>query len=436
MMKTINSIQDQFNEVIRYSQNIENPKTDRLFKEWYSSKKHFIDKWGGLTVELPNVSVSIDREAKKMNVEDFGRACSINTGNRAAATFIWEQGVDAFYENRVKEDFWLGDKKISKGMKISRALKFFTDDKAVLDRLQTHMSRLIQDAKLTGTLVMSVHPLDFLSSSENAHNWRSCHALDGEYRAGNLSYMQDEHTFICYLKSEKEAQLPNFPFAWNSKKWRVLMHARADKKVIMSGKQYPFESKELLDILFNDLISKQYEDNWSSEWLKPPVEHINRMMIDALGSMQFNDCLFSSSYRPVVRYSMDLQDNLHEDFINPKNTMSIGDAIECLACGHGMVSLSESMLCNECGGYSHCDCCGETVSPDCMYEINGDYLCENCYDELISYCYRCDNPVDTRVEEMMYDDINDEFYCECCYAEIEQEREFERADEESVEGLL
>ena len=43
MMKTINSIQDQFNEVIRYSQNIENPKTDRLFKEWYSSKKHFID---------------------------------------------------------------------------------------------------------------------------------------------------------------------------------------------------------------------------------------------------------------------------------------------------------------------------------------------------------------------------------------------------------
>ena len=37
---------------------------------------------------------------------------------------------------------------------------------------------------------------------------------------------------------------------------------------------------------------------------------------------------------------------------------------------------------------------------------------------------------------MMYDDINDEFYCECCYAEIEQEREFERADEESVEGLL
>ena len=151
MMKTINSIQDQFNEVIRYSQNIENPKTDRLFKVWYSSKKHFIDKWGGLTVELPNVSVSIDREAKKMNVEDFGRACSINTGNRAAATFIWEQGVDAFYENRVKEDFMLGDKKITKGMKISRALKFFTDDKAVLDRLQTYMSRLIQDAKLTGT---------------------------------------------------------------------------------------------------------------------------------------------------------------------------------------------------------------------------------------------------------------------------------------------
>ena len=28
---------------------------------------------------------------------------------------------------------------------------------------------------------------DYLSLSENAFNWRSCHALDGEYRAGNLS---------------------------------------------------------------------------------------------------------------------------------------------------------------------------------------------------------------------------------------------------------
>ena len=33
MINTINNIQDQFNEVIRYSQNIENPKTDKLIKE-------------------------------------------------------------------------------------------------------------------------------------------------------------------------------------------------------------------------------------------------------------------------------------------------------------------------------------------------------------------------------------------------------------------
>ena len=263
MINTINNIQDQFNEVIRYSQNIENPKTDKLLKEWYNSKKHFIDKWGGLTIELPNVAVSIDREAKKMNVEDFGRACSINTGNRAAATFIWEQGVDAFYENRVKEDFLLGDKKITKGMKISRALKFFTDDKAVLDRLQTYMSRLIQDAKLTGTLVMSVHPLDFLSSSENAHNWRSCHALDGDFRAGNLSYMVDSSTIICYIKTKDDEILPNFPDSvpWNSKKWRMLIHAGENDQIMFAGRQYPFSSKSGIDMvlkMYNNLMPNFY----------------------------------------------------------------------------------------------------------------------------------------------------------------------------------
>ena len=43
---------------------------------------------------------------------------------------------------------------------------------------------------------------------------------------------------------------------------------------------------------------------------------------------------------------------------------------------------------------------------------------------------------DTEYIIMRITDINDEYYSECCYAEIEQEREFERADEESVEGLL
>ena len=42
---------------------------------------------------------------------------------------------------------------------------------------------------MEGYLYLSIHPLDYLSISETNHGWRSCHALDGEYRNGNLSYL-------------------------------------------------------------------------------------------------------------------------------------------------------------------------------------------------------------------------------------------------------
>ena len=47
---------------------------------------------------------------------------------------------------------------------------------------------ILQDVKVSGDLVLSVHPLDYLSISDNNHNWYSCHSLDGEYGAGNLGY--------------------------------------------------------------------------------------------------------------------------------------------------------------------------------------------------------------------------------------------------------
>lgn len=436
MNNMIKGVKAKFNEVIEYSQNIYMPQTDRLLNQWYENKKHFIDKWGGLTKEFPNVTMEINQEDKYEAMVDFGCSCRNKIGDADVDWFICHQGRDAFFENRVEKEYTTKQgKKVSKGMKISRALKFFTEDKALLDEIQTDMSKIIQDTKFTGTMVMSVHPLDFLSSSENNHSWRSCHALDGEYRAGNLSFMADKHTFVCYVKSEKDSILPHFPFAWNSKKWRVLMHATEDTKVFMASKQYPFENKDLLNVLFDELISKTYQDDWNADWLKPPIILVETMVEDSLGSMHFNDCLFSSSYRPVIRYSIDLQqENLHEELLEKK--MYFGDGVECLKCGNNMISLSETMLCSDCGDYGHCDCCGEGLAPEDIYELNGECLCERCFDSNSSYCDSCDTTIDTREKEVCWDDINDEYYCQDCYDRIVAERYHEELDEESVEGLL
>jgi hypothetical protein len=60
----------------------------------------------------------------------------------------------------------------------------------------------LQQNKITGRLCFSVHPLDFLSMSENNCGWRSCQALDGDFRAAALAYMIDSSTVVAYIEEE------------------------------------------------------------------------------------------------------------------------------------------------------------------------------------------------------------------------------------------
>ena len=129
-------------------------------------------------------------------------------------------------------------KDVKLGMKLVKAFKFFEQDKVTLETIQNEASRLIQEDKIEGKLRVSVHPLDFLSASENTYNWRSCHALDGEYRAGNLSYMCDRSTVMVYLCTEDKKKLPRFPASvpWYSKKWRMLLHFSDNWDMIFAGR--------------------------------------------------------------------------------------------------------------------------------------------------------------------------------------------------------
>ena len=131
---------------------------------------------------------------------------------------------------------------VPEGAKIIKSFKHFEGNKRKLEEMQTAASRVIQADKIEGYIYFSVHPLDFLSLSENAHNWRSCHALDGEYRSGNLNYMVDSSTIVCYVKSKEDTILPRFPedVPWNNKKWRVLLFLSDDGYSMMAGRQYPF----------------------------------------------------------------------------------------------------------------------------------------------------------------------------------------------------
>ena len=294
-----------------------------------------------------------------------------------------------------------------------------------------------------------MRPLDFLSSSENTHNWRSCHALDGDYRGGNLSYMVDKSTIMCYLKSTKNEKLPNFPkeVPWNSKKWRVLLFFSNDWNMIFAGRQYPFYTESGLNFVKDKILSGKFKLGDWSEWtnkkirgfeanglhychMKYPyipvgnkLKPLDEIVIDKPNSLQFDDLLYSSCYDCF--YSVRTVDTFFdkEPCTTDKTKVEIGGAIPCCKCGRNTVELSETFLCNDCeleyGNadsdiFSTCPCCGNRFIFDDGFFVSGaeETICPHCAEENAARCEICGDLV--YKDDIVYDKDTDAYVCKWC----------------------
>lgn len=462
-MLDIKSIQTEFNKVISYSQGIADPKTDKLFEKWLEAKRDIIEAMDGKLIYTVPQKVSFELSYKeKMNrVNEFIESVALTWRNNELASFI-DENKEGFFNNSVVECFTSPTGvKIPKGMKLVKAFKFFEDDKITLEEIQNKASMIIQEDKIEGRLCFSVHPLDFLSTSENTYNWRSCHALDGEYRCGNLSYMVDKSTIICYLKSDKEDNiLPNFPqdVKWNSKKWRMLLFISDGWNAMFAGRQYPFFSEtSLKEIRYHSLNvlkmcgewSKWHNDELKTFEFEGDFEHTDdlyfrhiyipmqgklylkhQLVEDCENPMHFNDLLRSSCYIPY--YCWQKRWNYNGDI-----HFSIGGEIPCLRCGEHSIAQTDDMLCQACeleyGSsedemYSTCSCCGRRILYDdaCYVESTGEMVCEYCAETECSYCEGCGELY--WKNEITYDKRSHEYRCEHCHSEnqelLERMREF------------
>jgi hypothetical protein len=271
--------------------------------------------------------------------------------------------------------------------------------------------------------------LDYLSSSENTYNWRSCHALDGEYRAGNLSYMLDKSTVICYLKGSDNVKLPLFPedVPWNNKKWRVLFYVSDNWDLIFAGRQYPFSSIDGINQARLHFLNVLKKDHWSyCDWTDPIISEIpdsyghtydlnndyvmirgklielNKLVIDPESyPLHFNDVLKSSCYKPhYTAY------NNKPWFREEISKVHVGAECKCLRCGRKPIHIPESFMCDECDLeygkfnediYTICDCCNRRIFiEDSISLSNGDEVCENCAKTECFFCEDC--------EEIYYND--------------------------------
>ena len=201
-MICITDIINKVNRVIEYSQNIEKADSTQLIEKWFAAKGGFINAWGGSCIyevsEPMTFYLSPEEKARRFN--EFIESVDDTYSNQELTYFLDWLTIEEVFNNHLTRDYTYYNIKIPKETKVIKALKYFESNEEVLRKIQDRLSMILQEDKITGTLCLSVHPLDYLSVSENTYHWRSCHALDGDYRSGNLQYMVDGSTIVCYLR--------------------------------------------------------------------------------------------------------------------------------------------------------------------------------------------------------------------------------------------
>ena len=412
-LEELPDITEQVKKVLAHSQGVSNPNIEQIMLNWKRNKNCFFNRMGKLIWESEEQEFTLNDSACQSRINDFltDLEMELRTDGTELLHFI-EANRNDFYSGHLENAYILPDgTTIPKGAKIIKSFKYFIKDKTQLEWAQNVASTFIQENRIKGKLCLSIHPLDYLSLSDNTYNWRSCHALNGEYRAGNLSYMQDGSTIVCYIKTQDQAALPRFPkdVLWNNKKWRMLLFVADDLKGLFAGRQYPYNLEsartKILNMAKESLKLASEWSIWSNKGLTTynigdkeiplttkyflnggKLSKITDMVIDGKNSCHFNDLLHSSCYKPFYAFALDRP---YESQFN------IGLSVPCIRCGEQLVSRGhDCMVCSSCRSVTECVKCGTAFDIDeegrCLPE---GWVCPDCLENFYYSCPTCHLPI-------------------------------------------
>lgn len=274
--------------------------------------------------------------------------------------------------------------KVCEGQKITKVIgklaRIYELSESGFEKFRIAHSQVLNQKKLTGHLCLSIHPLDYMTMSDNNCDWDSCMSWlnEGCYRQGTVEMMNSDMVVVAYLTSSEEMPLwwssnKEEDKYWNNKKWRQLFVVNRD--IITGVKSYPYRNNELTRICL--------------EWLR-----------ELAGADKYHDTIFDwEEDRPVVdgvEYYIDACcDHMYNDFENsnglfcyiakgaPKTiSFNYSGEAECMNCGDTFEAYGEEvrLLCYTCEpGYS-CEECGEQLpDEDYRYWLDDICMCEMCY---------------------------------------------------------
>lgn len=284
---------------------------------------------------------------------------------------------------------------INSGCKVSKVLGKIASNFNLggYEEFRLAHSLCLNQKQLKGELCVSIHPLDYMTMSDNECGWDSCMNWrgPGDYRQGTVEMMNSPYVVVAYLKASEDMETC-CGWNWNNKKWRQLFIVTPH--IITGIRQYPYNSDELNGITLKwlrELAEKNgawgpYEEN------AVIVRNNNFNTFASLGRdvyLSFSTrFMYNDFYNEHLSFiSADIPSDYHLCFSGESECMQCGEDISC----YDECDMESSCLtCNECEHIVWCSECGERVDASEIINIDGARVCEYCYGEHYRECAICE----------------------------------------------
>ena len=280
-------------------------------------------------------------------------------------------------------DEW-GKLHLPAGMKTMKAIqkfceytKFFekvSDGRALYEEFRNRVSDICTKTKIKGKLVMSIHPIDYMTMSDNACNWSSCLSWrSGCYWGGTLELMNSNLAIVCYLESEKPFHLQKYSIP--NKSWRCMYFAH--KNILLSGNPYPFDNSILVRKGLDWLYELVYNNmHWDYKYKNQPYLDMKHRCNNEYTRQECFKHSFGS--RDIIVYSYGLYNDFnigdynfycYRNPVKKQLRLSLSGRATCLRCGHRLDFENE---------------------PSTSYRFNGDFDFKSRDNAEQMICYKCE----------------------------------------------
>jgi hypothetical protein len=278
-------------------------------------------------------------------------------------------------------------------------------------------SQCLNQKQLFGELCISIHPLDYMTMSDNNCGWSSCMSWQdrGDYRQGTVEMMNSPCVVVAYLKSHENMHIGMHE--WNNKKWRQLFIVTPH--IITGIREYPYVSPELNGIVLQWLRELAqtngawgpYEDTTvqvKNNTLFPVASLDREIRLDFYTKFMYNDF-----YSTHLAY---LSPSIPSDY-----SLCFSGVSECMECGADMSDESDQctalLVCDDCEQVYWCEECGERVSLSDTVFVDGNRVCSYCYENYYATCELCEETHHTGNIFNVYIRVNDtttDYYLRVC----------------------